>query len=137
VLPLTCQLAPIRYLSPSFQRGYWERRHGLRTFGSDEMPDSDESWDLFELYVGDGNFAQHTGFSEEEYNRLIDEVLPLSTGHRLSVLSLTDHNRLVTTLVRRPFGARPHTSPTTSADTRRLRDPPPSGTSLRMFLLRW
>jgi len=88
---MACQLEPIRYLSPSFQRGYWERRYGLRTLGSDEMSDSDESCDLFVLYVGDGTFAQHTVLSEEEYSQLFDEVLSLSTGRRPSVLSLTDH----------------------------------------------
>jgi len=81
-MPLTCQFAPMRYLSPSFQRGYWERRHWVRTFGSDEMSDSDECSDLFELYIGDGTFARRTGLSEEEYSQLFDEVLPLCTGHR-------------------------------------------------------
>jgi len=62
------------------------------------MSDSDESCDLFELYVGDGAFAQHTGLSEDEYSQLFDGVLPLSAGRRPSVLSLTDHTLLVTTL---------------------------------------
>jgi len=62
------------------------------------MSDSGESHDLFEICVGDGTFAQHIGLSEEEYSQLFDEVLPLSTGCRPSVLSLTDHTLLVTTL---------------------------------------
>jgi len=66
----------------ALQRGYWERRHWLRTFGSDETSDSDESNDLFELYVGDGGFAQYAGLSEDEYSQLFDEVLPLSTERR-------------------------------------------------------
>jgi len=36
------------------------------------MSDSDESCDLFELCVGDGTLAQHTGPSEEEYSHLFD-----------------------------------------------------------------
>jgi len=74
-LPLEL-LEIIRYLSPSFKRGYWESRNWLQTFGSDEMSYSDKSCDLFELYVGDGTFAQHTGLYEEEHSQLFDEVLP-------------------------------------------------------------
>jgi len=49
-----------------------------------QISDSDESCDLFELYVGDGTLAQHTGFSEEEYNQLFDEVHHGSPGARRS-----------------------------------------------------
>jgi len=77
--------------------GHWSRRHWLRTFGSEEISDSDESLWFVELYVEDWTFRVQCGWAKE-YNPKFEEVLSLSTGHRPSVLQLTDHNVLVTAL---------------------------------------